>query len=201
MRRSSARHEKCPERPRDGSLAPLERNLKLCARNHPPAGPHRRRVISEKTNKTAKSRQSPNYFLPLWMAFPLDPEVRRALVRSARRVTESVHLLAPAEALGRGRHLAPPLADLHRGTRRARAIAVGDGVHRRRGLLHRLSAGPAGMPYASALAPRVDGTDQGSHRSPPGGPGRSRQRAGVRERAAGSAGLMTRLPWADQPRK
>jgi hypothetical protein len=134
-------------------------------------------------------------------ASPLDPEVRRALVRSARRVTESVHLLAPAEALGRGRHLAPPLADLHRGTRRARAIAVGDGVHRRRGLLHRLSAGPAGMPYASALAPRVDGTDQGSHRSPPGGPGRSRQRAGVRERAAGSAGLMTRLPWADQPRK
>src|SRR4029453_5902423 len=61
---------------------------------------------------------------------PLDLENRRAVVRSARGVPQSGHVLASVETLGRGWDVAPPLAHVHRRTRRARAVAVGNGVHR-----------------------------------------------------------------------
>ena len=61
---------------------------------------------------------------------PLGPEDRGTVVRPAGGVSESVDVLAAVEALGRGRHVAPPLARVHRRGRRARAVAVGDGGHR-----------------------------------------------------------------------
>lgn len=57
-------------------------------------------------------------------------EDRGAVVRPAERVSESGHVLASAQTLGRGWYLGAHLACLPDGARRARAPRVGDGVHR-----------------------------------------------------------------------
>ena len=61
---------------------------------------------------------------------PVGAEDRGTMARPARGVRESLDLLAPLEALGRGRHVAPDLARDYRGAGRTWPVALGDRVHR-----------------------------------------------------------------------